>query len=190
MSHIVDIALDDAGLRPGRDVRLINLSPDAMLAAWQREEIDAAWVWDPTLTELKETGEVIASSEDTAERGTPTFDLAAAQTGFIEANPEFMEVWTAVQDAAVELILDDPEAAAESIAVQLGTDAEQVSTQLEGYVYLPAAEQAEEYFSGQLGENLVATAEFLATQNEISAVAPPATYEGAVFSTAIEAVAE
>jgi taurine transport system substrate-binding protein len=184
-------ALDAAGLDPARDVELINLSPDAMLAAWERKEIDAAWVWDPTLSQLKDTGEIIASSEDTAERGTPTFDLAAAQTGFIEENPEFMEVWTAVQDAAVTLIQDDPDAAAESIAIQLGTDAEQVSAQLEGYLYLPASEQAgEEYFGGQLGQNLVATAKFLATQNEIDAVAPAATYEGAVYTEAIEAVAQ
>ena len=62
-------ALQDAGMDSGKDVKLINLEPEKMPSAWQGEQIDAAWVWDPVLTELMKTGEVVLSSEDTARGG-------------------------------------------------------------------------------------------------------------------------
>ena len=171
------------------DVELINMSPDAMLAAWERQEIDAAWVWAPTLPQLLESGDLVLSAADTAEEGAPTFDLAGATTEFIEANPEFMEMWTRLQSEAAAMIKNEPDAAAESIAVQLGTDAEQVLSQLEGYTYLEADEQAEQYFDGQMGEAMADTAEFLVTQGEIDEVADRQTYLDAVYRDAVQAVA-
>ncbi|MDD9206571.1 ABC transporter substrate-binding protein [Georgenia sp. 10Sc9-8] len=184
-------ALSDAGLDPSSDVNLINLSPDAMLGAWEREEIDAAWVWNPTLQELLETGTAIMSSEDTAAAGTPTYDMAAATRSFIESNPEFMTLWTELQDQAVQMIQDEPEQAAEAIGAQLGIDPAEAASQMEGYVYLRASEQAgEDYFGGTLNQDLATTAEFLLDQQEITEVSPPEVYADAVYSEAITQVAE
>lgn len=178
-------ALEREGMSPA-DINLINLSPDAMLAAWDRGEIDAAWVWAPTLPLLTESGTIILSAADTAEAGAPTYDLAGATRSFIEANPEFMLTWTQLQDQAVKMIQDDPEAAAESIAVELGLTAAEVSEQLTGYSFLTAKEQAgEEYFGGQLAQDLINTADFLVTQEEIDEVSPPEAYEAAIYSDAV-----
>ena len=73
-------ALTDAGMDPTNDVKLINLEPEKMAAAWDGGEIDAAWVWDPTLTQLEKDGKIILSSADTAEAGKPTYDLGLAAT--------------------------------------------------------------------------------------------------------------
>lgn len=182
-------ALEREGMTAA-DIDLINLSPDAMLAAWERGEIDAAWVWAPTLPLLTETGQVILSAADTAEAGAPTFDLAGATREFIESNPDFMETWTAVQDQAVQMILDEPDAAAESIAVQLGITPEEVLDQIGGYTFLTAAEQAgEDYFGGQLAQDLINTADFLVTQEEIDEVNTVEAYRAAIFSDAISKVA-
>lgn len=181
-------ALDREGMTP-EDVGLTNLSPDAMLAAWEREEIDAAWVWAPTLPELLDSGEIILSAADTADVA-PTFDLAVATTPFVEENPEFMEVWTAVQNEAVNMINDNPDEAAASIAVQLGIEPDQVLDQLGGYTYLNAGELAgEDYFGGTLGQDLINTADFLVTQQEIDEVNPAEDYENAIYPDAIDAVA-
>ena len=40
----------DEGMDQAKDVKLINLAPETMASAWQGEQIDAAWVWDPVLT--------------------------------------------------------------------------------------------------------------------------------------------
>lgn len=183
-------AFADAGLDPDSDLTLINLSPDAMLGAWERGEIDAAWVWNPTLEVLLEDGTIVLSSEDTAAAGTPTYDMAAATTTFIEAQPQFMTVWTALQDEAVRVIHEEPERAAEAIGAQLGIDPAEAAEQMEGYVYLRAVEQAgADYFGGKLPEDLLLTAEFLLAQREIEALAPAEVYEQAVYGAAIDEVA-
>src|SRR5699024_229555 len=116
-------ALGEEGLLG--EVRVINLATDAILAAWQRDEIEAAWVWEPTLSELMaEQGHTILSSEDSAGLGAPTFDLIAGTETFIQQNPEFMRMWTLVQAEGTRLMKEEPEAAATSIAVQLGVSQE------------------------------------------------------------------
>ena len=45
-------ALAQNGLSPS-DVRLVDLQPQAILAAWERGDIDAAYTWLPTLEDRK-----------------------------------------------------------------------------------------------------------------------------------------
>jgi taurine transport system substrate-binding protein len=177
-------ALQDAGMDSAKDVKLINLEPEKMPAAWQGEQIDAAWVWDPVLTELKKTGTVVLSSADTAEAGKPTFDLGTASTAFIEANPEFMAQWAKAQDYAVTMINDDPATAAESIAAELGVPPADAQKLFEGYEYLPAATQADaDHLRGKMGKDLATTAQFLLTQGGIDAVADDQVYADGVDAT-------
>ena len=175
-------ALAAVDLRPGVDVKLINLAPDAMSAAWQGDQIDAAWVWNPVLGELeKDGGKRVYSSADTAKAGNPTFDLAIATTDFIGKNPEFMKQWAKAQDWAVAMIRDDPSAASESIAIAMGNSPDQVSGLLEGYEFLPASDEAgQQWLAGKLGDDLGATAKFLLSQGSIRALSPPAVYADAV----------
>ena len=164
-------ALADSGMDATTDVTLVNLDPDKMPAAWSGDQIAAAWVWDPTLSELLKDGHAVLSSADTAKAGKPTYDLEAATTDFLTQNAKFMQVWAACQDAAVSQIKSDPARAAESIAAQLGIAPAAVSEQLGGYTYLAASEQAgAAYLGGKLGQNLAKTAEFLLGQGGIDAL--------------------
>lgn len=175
-------ALDGAGLRPDTDVKLINLAPDAMSAAWQSGQIDAAWVWNPVLGELEKAGgKRVFSSAETAKAGNPTFDLAIATNAFIGKNAAFMTQWAKAQDWAVAKIHDDPAAASESMAIQMGISPDQANGQLAGYEYLSASEQAsKQWLGGKLGDDLGATARFLLSQGSIDSVSPPAVYADAV----------
>lgn len=175
-------AIEGAGLVPDKDVKLVNLAPDAILAAWQGEQVDAAWIWNPVQTELVDAGgTLIYSSADTAEAGKPTFDLTAATDEFVSSQPEFMAQWAKAEDAAVQMITDKPEDAAASMAIQMGSSPEDVQAQFEGYLYPTAAEQAQpDYLGGKLAKDLLTTAEFLLSQGSIEQVSPPATYEDAI----------
>ena len=185
------IALRDAGLDPAKDVSLINLSPDKMLAAWQSGNVDAAWVWDPILSKLAANGTIVTGSDVTAKAGAPTFDAGAATSRFVATNPEFLDVWTRVQDYAVGLIVQDPKTAAVSIAAQLGTAPEDVENQLAGYTYLSAAEQnGADYFGEKLGGDLSNTAEFLLREGGIDAVGSPDTYSNGVYKDSIAKAAD
>lgn len=181
-------ALREAGVE--RQVELINLAPDKMIAAWQRGEIDAAWVWDPTLSQLQQSGSVILTSAETAAAGHPTFDMSAATDGFVAENPEFLRMWTAVQDEAARRLAAGDDQAVESVAVQLGLSPEIVRKQTEGLTYPDAETQAgPEYFGGRLGEVLADTADFLVTARETDGTAPPQTYRQMPYPDAIEEVA-
>jgi taurine transport system substrate-binding protein len=162
-------------------VEMINLAPDAILAAWQGGEIDAAWIWNPVLGQLLEDGTAIYSSADTAEAGRPTYDLSAATASFVEENPEFMTQWATAQDYAVQMILDEPDTASESIAIQMGISPAEAGDQLSGYIYLPATEQAsDEWLGGKLADDLIATAGFLVEQGSVDGASPEQAYRDAV----------
>lgn len=183
-------ALDEAGMTSA-DLDVINLAPDAMLAAWQRGEIDAAWVWNPTLAELEENGHLLLTAAETAEAGRATYDLAAGTSEFVDANPDFMEQWTAVQNAASEMIQDDPSLAAESIALELGIDVDDAEAQLDGYAYPTASEQlGADYFSGGLGDTLLSTGEFLTEQGEVDGIGDEQRYADAPWVDALENAAQ
>ena len=177
-------ALSDAGLQPGTDVQLINLAPDAILAAWQGGQIDAAWIWNPVLGQLLADGKAIYSSADTAKAGKPTYDLSAVTSAFADKNAEFMSQWARAEDYAVHQILDKPDKASESIAIQMGISPKEAGDQLSGYIYLPATDQAsDKWLGGKLAQDLINTAGFLKEQGSIDAVSPEQTYRDAVDSS-------
>ncbi|WP_067693357.1 taurine ABC transporter substrate-binding protein [Nocardia jejuensis] len=180
-------ALTAAGIE--RDVTLVNLQPDAILGAWRDSGVDAAFVWDPTLSELLKNGHTVTTAAETAKAGKPTFDLEGARAEFVAANPKVLAVWTAVQNWAVQQISADPQGAATRIAAQLGIAVEEVRKQLAGYVYLDAATQAgQPYLGKQLGTDLQGSAQFLLSQGEIQGLAAPEKYAGAVYADAASTV--
>ncbi|MFB7715966.1 MULTISPECIES: ABC transporter substrate-binding protein [unclassified Nocardia] len=179
-------ALAAAGIE--RDVTLVNLTPDAILGAWRDSGIDAAFIWEPTLTELLKNGHTVTTAAETAKAGKPTFDLEGARGDFVSANPKFLTVWTAAQNWAVHQLANDPQAAATHIAAQLGISVDAVRKQLPGYVFLDAATQAgAPYLGKQLGSDLQGSAQFLLSQGEIQGLAAPEKYAGAVYADAATA---
>lgn len=182
-------ALSEAGLDSNTDVKLINLEPEKMPSAFESDQIDAAWVWDPVLSQLKKSGTIVTSSAETAKFGTATYDLGTANTSFVEKNPEFMDQWAKAQDYGVKMIRDEPDKAAESIGIQLGRDPGEVTPLFEGYEYLDAKEQASpDYLGGKLGTSLFDTAGFLVQQGGISKASTKKIYEDAIDVKPAESV--
>lgn len=180
-------ALTAAGIE--KDVTLVNLSPDAILGAWRGNQVDAAFIWEPTLSELTKDGHLVTTAADTAKAGKPTFDVEGARGEFVTANPKFLEVWTAAQNWAVHQIQTDPEAAATRIAAQLGIPVTTVEEQLKGYNFLDAAAQSgDAYLGRQLGADLRGSAEFLLSQGEIQGLAGPEVYANAVYAQGAKTV--
>ncbi|MFC6014571.1 ABC transporter substrate-binding protein [Nocardia lasii] len=177
-------ALDKAGLTDKVD--LINLAPDAIPGAWQGNQIDAAWVWDPTLSKLTEAGgTVLTSSAETAAAGAPTYDVAIADKKFLADNAAFATAWAKAQDYAIGQLKNQPKEAAVSLGAQLGIAPDKVVPQLAGYVYLSAAEQAgAKYLGGGFADDLTGTARFLLSQGGIAAVGTEQQYRDGISATA------
>lgn len=86
-------ALKTAGLDPS-DVTLIDLKPQDILAAWSRGDIDAAYVWEPTLSALEsQNGRILISSADLVEYGVVTADLGVVRSEFLRQYPHIVEIY-------------------------------------------------------------------------------------------------
>ena len=175
--------LSQAGVAES-DVTIVDLEPTDILAAWTRGDIDAAYVWSPTLDELKASGgTVLATSKALAEAGYPTYDLAVVSNDFRQKYPTAVQAWLQQQDRAVQLINSDPAAAAAAIAPELAISADQVQEQLKGLEFLGAAQQASStYFGsadepGSFADSLLKAAEFQKAQGKIDAVPTLATLQ-------------
>lgn len=172
------------------DVTLVNLEPEKMIAAWP--DLAGVFVWDPSMSEIMAQGGVrLASAKDSAAGGFATYDLANAVKSFADANEPFMNMWAKAQNYAVEMIVNDPDAAAASISAELAVPPEDVKMMFNGYQYLPASEQAsDQWLGGGLGEGFVGTAEFLLSQGAVDAVSAPDVYAGGVTNQYAEAAAQ
>ncbi|GHJ42931.1 glycine/betaine ABC transporter substrate-binding protein [Catellatospora sp. TT07R-123] len=167
-------ALADAGV-PENSVKVIDLEPPEIQAAWQRGDIDGAYVWTPVLAELRKTGKVLITSRQLAGKGKLTADLAVVRTPFLQQYPQVVKVWIQQQDRAVKLVRTDKTAAAQAVGRQLNLDFDEAGAQLSELVLLDAAEQAgPDYLGtpaapGKLADNLHSAAEFLTAQGKLTA---------------------
>ncbi len=187
-------ALELNGVDPA-DVKIVNLEPQAILAAWQRGDIDGAYVWNPTLAELKKDGTVLITSADLAKEGKLTADLAVVTSAFAEQYPDAVQTWVEQQDRAVKLISSDPQAAAAAIGNQLNITADEALAQMKDLIYLDAAQQAgADYLGtpdapGKLANNLESASQFLKTQGSVDEVPPLTTFQAGLANQFAAAIA-
>ncbi|MER5873034.1 ABC transporter substrate-binding protein [Streptomyces sp. NPDC002044] len=174
-------ALTAAGVEPSA-VQIIDLQPQDALAAWKRGDIDAAYVWTPSLGELRKDGKVLVSSRQLARQGKPTADLGVVTNAFAAKHPEVLTAWLKAQDQAVAQARTAPDAAAKSIGAELGLPADEAKQQLSELVLLSAKEQTgPEYLGtpgapGRLAANLHDAAVFLKGQKAVDAVPDEAVF--------------
>ncbi|MGE2732055.1 glycine betaine ABC transporter substrate-binding protein [Mycolicibacterium vaccae] len=180
-------ALDQNGLS-ANDVSLIDLQPQAILAAWERGDIDAAYTWLPTLDQLRATGKDLITSRQLADTGKPTLDLATVSNDFAAAHPEVVDIWRQQQVRALDVIRDDPQAAATAIAAEVGLTPENVSGQLEQMVFVSRQDLSSPEWLGTAGNpgnlaaNLQSASQFLADQKQIPEAGPLATFQDAIYT--------
>lgn len=178
-------SLQRNGVDPGA-VTLVDLEPQNILAAWERGDIDGAYVWTPTLTNLQKTGTTLVDSAQLAASGTPTLTFAVAGRDFLARQPQVASAWLRATNAAIKQISTDPAVVAQAVSKQIGSSVGDALAQLKQNIYLDlAAQRGPEYFGtpqapGALAERLRDTAEFLLRQKKIDAVPDLSTFQNAI----------
>ena len=181
-------ALAQNGLS-ANDVQLVDLQPQAILAAWERGDIAAAYSWLPTLEQLEKNGKVLITSRELADKGKPTLDLAAVSNSFAKDNPKVVDVWRQQQARALTELKNDPAAAAKAIAAEVALSPADVEQQLKKTVFLTPDQVASPQWlgtdgkPGNLAANLENASQFLADQKQIPAAAPLSTFQNALYTT-------
>lgn len=175
-------AIRDGGLSPAQ-VRLLDMKPQDITAAWARGDIDAAYVWEPTLSLLlAEGGRVLVSSADLVERGVVTADLGVVQAEFLQRYPQVVEAYLAAQVRAVRLIQDDPAAAAAIVGDLFDLPADEMIQQMRTLVFVDGCGQVSARWLGHdIAQVIEDTAKFLHGQGLLAS-----TPTGTVVASAID----
>ena len=175
-------ALDRAGIAPSQ-LALVNLHPDEIAKAWSKGTIDAAFVWDPVLATLKQTGRVLVDSGELCAQGACTFDGLVVDPAFAKANPAFMVALVKTIAAADADYRAHPDAwgdgtdRARAIAMWTGGASTQVSASLAQYRYPDLAQQASATWlgggvTGGAATAIARQAQFLHSQGRLQETLP------------------
>ena len=157
-----------------REVEILNLKPPQIVAAWQRGDIDAAYVWPPALSEILKTGKTISDSEVIGAASVPTFDGLVVDKAWAEENPKLMDAFTKVlaqsyadynADKAAWTV-DSPQV--QGIVKLIGGDGPSTVEALDLLSFPNADEQASDtWLGGGATRALSESAKFLVEQKQI-----------------------
>jgi taurine transport system substrate-binding protein len=162
-----------------KGVNVMNMRPPEIAAAWERGDIDAAFIWDPVLSKIKGNGKAIASSASIGAKGYPTFDGLVVNAKWAAANEGFMVALVkalAKADGeyranAAKWTADSPQVKA--VAKWTKADAKDVPPAMALYKFPTATEQmSAAWLGGGAAKAMANTAAFLKEQGRIQEVKP------------------
>ena len=160
------------GIKP-EQVKILNLQPPAIAAAWQRGDIDGAYVWAPVVNELAKQGKVLTDSAQVGEWGSPTLDVWVVRKDFAEKHPDVVTAFAASalqaqRPGGAGAVAERSEPSQHAGALS-GVPEAQVPELVKGNRYLPVADQVAQL--GQPVDKAIRdTAEFLKQQGKIPQV--------------------
>lgn len=192
------VALEQAKINPA-DVQILNMRPPEVRAAWQRGDIQATYIWDPVLAEVKKDGKVILTSGKlSAETGKATFDGYVVNKNWAKDHRDFMVAFVKILAKSDENYRANtakwtPDSAeVKAVAKWSGAKPEDVPSGMGLYRFPTVAEQNSKWLGG--GKNgvaakaLAATAEFQLAQKQIEKTLPD--YSTVVNASYVQAAAK
>jgi len=173
---MVDMKLE--GVDP-KSVNVMNMRPPEIAAAWERGDIDAAFIWDPVLSKIKSNGKVIATSGTIGKAGYPTFDGLVVSSDWASKNEAFMVALVkALAKADADYRGNVSKWSADStqvkaIAKWTKADAKDVPAAMALYKFPTADEQlSAAWLGGGAAKAMTDTAAFLKEQGRVQEVKP------------------
>ncbi len=173
-------------------VRLLNLKPAEINAAWRRGDIDAAFVWSPALANIKKNGTVMTDAGQVGKWGSPTFEVWVVRKDFAAQHPEVLRKFSNVTldyYAAYNKSKNSwsaNTAQVQKIAKITGVDAKDVPALLAGADYPDRqAQLSSQYLGGRTIQNIANSVNFLKAQGLVRQVS--ANYQNYVTTRFIQA---
>lgn len=164
-------ALKHWGIKPSQ-LQLVNLQPPAIIAAWQRGDIDGAYVWAPAVNELEKEGKVLTDSAEVGSWGSPTLDVWVVRKDFAQQHPEIVTAFARSALDAQQAYLNSPDSWLKQsdnlskLSRLSGVPEAQVPGLVKGNTYLTAQQQVEQ-LGKPVNKAIVDTAQFLKAQGRV-----------------------
>lgn len=186
-------ALTGAGLKP-TDTKILDMDPADAFAAWARKNIDAAYIWEPVLGKMEQSGgKILMDSGTMAKRGYPTWDVGVVMDDFGAKYPRLVSKYLKAECEAIEYWQKKPQETAALISKELNLPVDETAREMRGTYMVPCREQLTAAYlgtaahKGKFVDTLVATATFLKDQNRLPAVKDRAVYADFIDPKFLEA---
>ncbi|WP_426151733.1 taurine ABC transporter substrate-binding protein [Pseudomonas sp. DC3000-4b1] len=172
-------------------VKVVNLQPLEIAAAWKRGDIDGAFVWSPALGEIRKTGTVLTDAAQVGQWGAPTFEVWVARKDYAEKHPDVIAKFAHVTlQAYADYAAHKNEWTADSAPVKdiarlTGSNAADVPELLAGSAFPQAqAQTSPALLQGGTAKAIADTAAFLKEQGKVESVLPD--YSGFVSAKYVQ----
>jgi taurine transport system substrate-binding protein len=160
---------------PESAVTILDMNALDIIAAWTRNNIDGAYVWQPAQSRLIEAGgRVIITSEQVAAAGDLTGEFGIVSDTFAEKYPNVVKAYIDILDEATALYMRRSPETVSVLASELGLSVEDTEVTMGQIVVLSKADQtSQEYLgtadnTGLLPLLLEKTGEFLYKQGALT----------------------
>jgi taurine transport system substrate-binding protein len=187
-------ALKDDGVDPA-SIKILDLAPSDIAAAWLRGDLDAAWFWEPNLDKaVKNGGHIFMTSGIMEKRGYPTWDIGVVMNAFAAKYPDYVEKFVKAECDGIDFWLKNPDKTAEIIAEELTLPLADATRMMNGTAMVPCDRQLTAQYlgtssaKGQFVDTLVATADFLVGQDRLPKLLPRGNFDAFVTPSYIEKV--
>ncbi|MBH8608259.1 aliphatic sulfonate ABC transporter substrate-binding protein [Thermoactinomyces sp. CICC 10521] len=181
-------ALKKEGINPEKEkITILDMQPPDIYAAWKRNDIDGAYIWQPTQDKLiREGGNVIVTSGDLVKKGVVTAEVGIVHKDFLKKYPDIVKGYISVLNEAVGDYRTKPEQSAQLLSKELGISPAESLKTMRQMIWLDGSQQ-KKYFgeSGQTGELakvLKDTGDFMVTQKAIPSSPDLKTFQQALLS--------
>jgi taurine transport system substrate-binding protein len=185
-------ALRDDDVDPA-SMKILDLGPSDIAAAWARGDLDAAWFWEPNLDKaVKNGGHIFMTSGLMEKRGYPTWDVGVVMNAFAAKYPAYVEKFVKAECAGIDFWIKNPDKTAEIIAEELSLPLADATRMMNGTAMVPCDQQLTDRYlgtsarKGQFVDTLIATADFLVKQERLPKLLPRADFEAFIEPSYIE----
>lgn len=187
-------AMKTAGLGVN-DVNLINMRADTIVSAWQRNELDASYIWVPVVPQIvADGGTVLFKTGDLNKHNLVMFDAFLVRDEFKKKNPDLVLAFLKDFEQIATMFKSNPKDVVDTMTKFLNVDEAAVMRSLNTFYPVPAKEQLTSLWLGKPGEKdagavktLQVQAEFLKETGQINAL--PKDMNGLVDKTFLQQMA-
>jgi ABC-type nitrate/sulfonate/bicarbonate transport system substrate-binding protein len=171
---------------PYASVTQINMAPPQMRTSWVTGAIDAAIVWDPVFSALRDAGGKAIKTDGDLPRGASSYNVCIADADWAKAHPDLVRGFVAALDQGYQITQKEHDRALAEMAKATGVTVPVAVGELAGYELFSGADQptpkvmgrGTDVTSSATYETLVNTAKVLNAIGRIQSV--PAGFESNV----------
>ncbi len=126
---------------PYDSVQQINMAPPQMRTSWVTGAIDAAIVWDPVFTALRQAGGTVIKTDGDLPRDASSYNLCIANSSWAQAHPRLVHGFLRAMDQGYRMTVQHRGKAVADMARVMGVSVPAARGELAGYELFSGADQ-------------------------------------------------